>query len=213
MLVSFELASRSLRSVTLSAHAKKALEIAKKHRIPMPTPKAADMPAASATKPNMPTYFNDRSFMKSGLAQQIDQFLRGLQNAYDSVGKPFVFGGQVQCNKKLPSGKSSKIEVPWTDVCSRVPSFFMKECGHLQGFRFSQAVHGVLVPLVPKGRAHSVFCCPCIAFFPVRKHSKLLCRPDSFHNISDCILESCSRLYSGWRGADLQMIRAGPLTA
>ena len=213
MLVSFELASRSLRSVTLSAHAKKALEIAKKHRIPMPTPKAADMPAASATKPNMPTYFNDRSFMKSGLAQQIDQFLRGLQNAYDSVGKPFVFGGQVQCNKKLPSGKSSKIEVPWTDVCSRVPSFFMKECGHLQGFRFSQAVHGVLVPLVPKGRAHSVFLLSLHCLFPVRRHSKLLCRPDSFHNISDCVLESCSRLYSGWRGADLQMIRAGPLTA
>ena len=157
--------------VTLSANAEKALEIAKKNRLPTPMPTAADMPAVTATKPGMPTYFNDRSFMKAGLSQQIEQFLRGLQNAYDNLGQPFVIDGKVRCNKKLPSGKVSKIDAPWADLCKRVPSFFMKECSQLQGYRFSQAVHGVLVPLVPKGRALLGFSCPCIAFlFRLRRH-------------------------------------------
>ena len=118
---------------------------------PIPEATEHDEPQeeAAASAPAMPDpsdlQFNDRSFMRQGLAQATSKFLLALEECYRKKGWPFVDAstGLVHFDKVQST--------PWKDLVQRVPGFLQLEFSKLQGHRFSRAVHSKFNQLLPTG--------------------------------------------------------------
>ncbi|CAE7413259.1 unnamed protein product [Symbiodinium sp. CCMP2592] len=114
---------------------------------PLPTEPAAeeniDMPGTSEGASKQ-MHFNDRSFAKRQMPQNVMAFLRGLRAAYLQVGEDFVCSdGSVKLEDALG-------RVSWESLVSRAPSYFEKTCADLKGYKFSQQVYLHLTELLPK---------------------------------------------------------------
>ena len=115
-------------------------------RVDMPAESSAKIPSEVPGGPVQPTdpvvlCFNDRSFARSTLETEVSKFLNALVGVYDAKGLGFLQDGYVM----LPGNKKEK----WSDLVTRVPSYFLDGCKQLKGFAFSKQVHLRLMELMP----------------------------------------------------------------
>ena len=96
--------------------------------------------AAAASDLPERALFNDRSFMRGKLEATLNSFFEGLRAEYTRVGHPFV---NAEGNVML------KRPASWESLLLRVPSYFLKLCGDLKGYRFSKTIYQHLMPLIP----------------------------------------------------------------
>ena len=88
-----------------------------------------ELTRAAAAEPRV--LFNDRSFMRGTHEQNLDKFFEGLRREYESYGHAFVDSNEMVMLKR---------PTPWASLRLRIPSYFLKMCGDLKGYKFSKAI-------------------------------------------------------------------------
>jgi len=137
-----------------------SLETAEVASRTLTSPSTADSTSAPALAPLQEQMTGALQAVPDAAGMRDDSKDRGAEKqdepqVYSSAAVP---GLASESGSKVPSLASASASPPLQDPLSAsapLPLRGPEECGHLQGFRFSQAVHGVLVPLVPKGQTAS----------------------------------------------------------